>query len=105
MEYSELVSTETLTGVDLVDTELAKRLIEDSKKQIDYILEDCEKKYGEYPKFKELKRELIKVKKEIEKEESLIKGIDESLDYYKSQPRVKTLRYSQDKKEVVWKRK
>ena len=101
VEYSELVSTETLTGVDLVDTELAKRLIEDSKKQIDYILEDCEKKYGEYPKFKELKRELIKVKKEIEKEESLIKGIDESLDYYKSQPRVKTLRYSQDKKEVV----
>ena len=90
--YKEITRTETLLGVDNVDTEKARSLITESKGQIERILEDCEKKYKDYPQFDELKQELLSIQEEIDKEDKLLLETEKELENYRKEERVKILK-------------
>ena len=96
VEYNEIIQKEILVGLDSINTDKARFLINKSKDQIDKILYDCEKYYSEYPKFNELKKNLLSMKNDIEKEEKELDIIDDKIHDYKSGPMVKTLRYNQE---------
>lgn len=95
VEYNEVTIKESIVGLDSIDTEKAKNMIALSKNQIDNLIYDCQNKYGDYPKFNEIKNNLLSIKKDIEKEEIELQKIDDKLYDYKMQPRVKILKYKE----------
>ena len=95
VEYNEVTIKESIVGLDSIDTEKAKNMIALSKTQIDNLIYDCQNKYGDYPKFNEIKNNLLSIKKDIEKEEIELQKIDDKLYDYKMQPRVKILKYKE----------
>ena len=95
VEYNEVTIKESIVGIESVDTEKAKNMIASSKNEIDKILYDCQKKYGDYPKFKELKKNLLNLRNDIEKEELELQKVEDKLLDYKMQPRVKILKYKE----------
>lgn len=92
-EYNELVQKEILEGLEEVDTKKARLMLLKSKDQIDEILSDCERQYGQYPQFNKLKKDLLGVKKDIEKQDKELSIIEDKVVDYKLGPKVKTLRY------------
>lgn len=94
--YNEVVKKETLIGIEDVDTKKARSLIEESSEQITKILEECEKKYSDYPNFIELKEELLDIKEEIDKESKELEKTEEQLKSYEQEPKVKILSYTQE---------
>ena len=95
VEYNEVTIKESIIGIESVDTEKAKNMITYSKNEIDKILYDCQKKYSEYPKFNDLKKNLLNLKNDIEKEELELQKVEDKLTEYKMQPRVKVLKYKE----------
>ena len=94
--YSEITKKETLVGLESVDTESARYLIDDSKRQLDKILEDCEKKYSDYPDFADLRSQIMDLKNDIEKEDEELKKMEDKLQQYKGEERVKILKYREE---------
>ena len=95
IEYNEVIIKEMLVGLESVDTSKARFMIDSSKDQIDKILYDCEKKYLDYPKYKELKKDLLSIKNDIEKEDLELKAIEEQITNYKLNSKVKILKYNE----------
>lgn len=95
-EYNEIVQREILEGLENVDTKEARLMLLKSKDQIDEILNDCKKKYGEYPQFGKLKKDLLGIKKDIEKQDKELSIIEDKIVDYKLGPKVKTLRFKQN---------
>ncbi len=98
-EYDEVIQKETLIGFDYLDTNKARLMINNSKDQIDEILYECEKKYNNYPKFRELRNNVLNIKKIIEEEEKELNNIDDKIFNYKNESKVKVLRYNREKKD------
>jgi chromosome segregation ATPase len=94
--YNEITKKETLVGLENVDTNSARYLINDAKKQLDTLLEDCEKTYSDYPDFDDLKSQIIDLKNDIEKEEKELKEMEDKLQQYKGEERVKILKYKDE---------
>lgn len=93
-KYNEIIRKETLVGVDNVDTEKARSMIDSSKKMLDDILDESEKKYGSYPEFTELKKELSNIKDEIDEEDKMLRETEDKLRKYNEEEKVKILRYT-----------
>jgi DNA repair exonuclease SbcCD ATPase subunit len=94
--YNEITKKETLVGLESVDTESARFLIDDSKKQLDKLLEDCEKNYSDYPEFDDLKSQIMDLKYDIEKEDEELKSLEDKYQEYKAEERVKILKYTEE---------
>ncbi len=94
--YNEITKKETLVGLENVDTNSARYLINDAKKQLDTLLEDCEKTYSDYPDFDDLKSQIIDLKNDIEKEDKELKEMEDKLQQYKGEERVKILKYKDE---------
>lgn len=94
-QYNEVTTIDTLLGVDNVDVSKARNLINESEKQLDKLIKDFDSKYSNYPQYANLKKELTDLKKDIEKEDSELKKAEEQLDKYRSEEKVKILKYEQ----------
>ena len=93
IEYNELVQREFLEGLDYIDTDKTRALIEHSKDEIEKILSDCERKYGNYPGFKSLKKNLESLKKDLDAQDKELRVLEERVHEYNIGPKVKTLRH------------
>ena len=96
VEYNEIIEKQILVGLEDINLDQAKILISNSKDQLDKILYDCEKKYSSYPKFKELKKTVINLKLDIENQEKELDMLENKLYDYKSNSKVKVLKYNQE---------
>lgn len=96
VEYNEIIQKEMLVGLDSIDTSKARFLINNSKDQIDKILYDCEKKYGLYPKYNSLRKNLIGLKNDIEKADIELSMIEDKVFEYNMEQKVKILKYKQE---------
>lgn len=83
--YDNIITKEKYVGFEDIDTANAFDLIKKSKKDLDNIIDKCEKKYKDYPDFIKLKSELLSVKEDIEKEESILKELNDKVKKYKEQ--------------------
>ena len=87
-----------LIGLDNIDTDKARTLINNSKDQINTIIYDCEKRFNDYPKFNNLKNDLLKLKMDLDNEEKQLDVFDNKVNNYKNGPMVKTLGLTKIKK-------
>ncbi len=95
VEYNEVIIKEMIIGLDSLDTSKARLLIDTSKEQIDSILRDCDRMYIEYPKYKELRNELLSVKNDIEKEDEELRKMEKQIIEYNLDSKVKILKYQE----------
>jgi len=93
--YNEIVQKEFLEGLENIDTKKARLMLLNSKDQIEDILADCEKKYKDFPQFESLRKNLLNMKADIEKQDKELSAIEDKVVDYKLGPKVKTLRYNQ----------
>ena len=96
VKYNEIVTKEMLVGFDNIDTKGTRLLLENSKDEIEKIINECKLRYKDYPKFDELYRSLNDMKNDLEKESEELKKVEDKLYYYKSQDKVKILRKKQE---------
>ena len=95
VEYNEVIIKEMIVGLDSLDTSKARFLIDTSKDQIDSILRDCNRMYLDYPKYKELRKDLLSIKADIEKEDLELKMMEDQISEYKRDSKVKILKYQE----------
>ena len=96
VEYNEVVQKEFLEGLDYVDTSKTRALIDSSKEEIESILYECEKNYGNYPNFKSLRKQLISLKKDIDNQDKELSMLEEQIRDYNTGPKMKVLRHNQE---------
>ena len=95
VEYNEVIIKEMIVGLDSIDTSKARFLIDTSKDQIESILRDCDRMYIDYPKYKELRKDLLNLKSDIEKEDEELKAMEDKITEYKLNSKVKVLKYQE----------
>ena len=95
VEYNEVVIKEMIVGLDYIDTSKARYLIESSKDQIDSILRDCDRMYLDYPKYQNLRKDLLSIKNDIDKQDEELRKMEEQIKEYNLDAKVKVLKYQE----------
>jgi len=96
VNYNEVVIKESLIGIENVNTAKVREIINISLDEIDNLLCDCELKYRNYPKYDSLYKSIIGLKNDIEKESEELRKIEDKLNNYKSEEKIKILRYKEE---------